>query len=82
MRKTTYPHELIGEEIEVVEATNKSNLGIKGKIVDETKETIIIEDESKSKTLLKKNIIFKLIKSGKIIAGTEVAKRPEDRIKG
>jgi len=82
IRKTTFPHELIGEEIEVVEAANKSNLTVRGTIVDETKETIIVEQKGMNKTLFKKNITFKLIKTGKIIAGKEIAKRSEDRIKG
>ncbi|MBT4151278.1 ribonuclease P, partial [Candidatus Woesearchaeota archaeon] len=43
MVKTTYPHELIGEEIVVVDATNPSLKGIKGKIIDETKHTLKID---------------------------------------
>ena len=31
VRKETFPHELIGEEIEVIDSKNKSNAGIRGK---------------------------------------------------
>ena len=78
----TYPHELIGEEIEVVESTNNSYIGIKGKVVNETKSTIVIEQNGKNKTLLKRAIKFKLLHDGKIIVGNDIVKRPEDRIKG
>ena len=81
-KKTLYPYELIGEEIEVVDSTNKANLQIKGKVVDETKTTLIVEQGKKVKTLLKNNIVFKLISSGQIIKGQEIAKRPEERLKG
>ena len=82
MKKTIYPGELIGEEIEVIEAKNTSNLSIKGKVVDETKTTLKVEQSGKFKTLLKNNITIKLTKSGKILSGQEIAKRPEERLKG
>ena len=42
-------HELIGLKAEIVDSRNKANIGIKGKIIDETKNTIIIEHKSKKK---------------------------------
>ncbi len=81
-QKETFPYELIGEEIEVVTSKNKSNLGIKGKIIDETKETITVNQDGKEVVLMKKIITFKLMKSGKIISGEVIAKRPEERLKG
>ena len=82
-RKEIFPYELIGEAIEIVDSKNKSNLGIKGKIVDETKETITVaQDNGKDVVLMKQIITFKLMKSGKIISGEVIAKRPEDRLKG
>ncbi len=82
VRKPIYPHELIGEKISVIKAKNKSNLGIKGIIVDETKFTIKVEKEGKIKTLMKKNITLKIEKTGQIVDGGSIDKRPEDRIKG
>ncbi|MEK6939319.1 MAG: ribonuclease P protein subunit [Nanoarchaeota archaeon] len=82
-RKEIFPHELIGETIEVVSSKNKSNLGIKGKIIDETKETITVaQDNGKEVVLMKQIITFKLVNSGKIISGEVIARRPEDRLKG
>ncbi|HHE67562.1 MAG TPA: ribonuclease P protein subunit, partial [Candidatus Parcubacteria bacterium] len=42
MTKKVYPYELIGQEIEIIDSQNKSNLHLKGKIVDETKYTLKI----------------------------------------
>lgn len=81
-RKTFYPYELIGEEIEVIDSKNKFNIGIKGKIVDETKSTIKVQQTDKIKTLLKNNITFKLVRKGQVIEGREIAKRSEERLKG
>jgi len=77
-----YPYELIGQEIEIIEAKNKSNLHLEGKIVDETKYTIKIDHKGKIKTLLKKNISFKLKQTNKCIEGKNITQRPEERIKG
>jgi len=82
MVKTIYLHELIGEKIEVVEASNPSNLGITGKIVDETKSTIKVDHKGKVKTLLKETITFKLIGKNQLINGKDIVKRPEERLKG
>ena len=75
----TYPHELIGQEIEIIDSKNKSNLHLKGKVVDETKYTIKITFQGETKTLMKDNIVFKL--KDKIIEGKTITKRPEERIK-
>ena len=77
-----FPYELIGEELEVVNSTNKADLGIKGKVVDETKATLKVEQSDKIKTLLKNNITFKLVRTGQIIKGQEIAKRSEERLTG
>lgn len=55
---------------------------MKGKIVDETKMTIKIQQKKEIKTLLKSNITFKLLLTDEIIVGMEIIKRPEDRLKG
>ncbi len=82
-RKDIFPHELIGEEIEVVDSRNKSNIGIRGKILDETKETIkVCRDDGKEVVLMKNIITFKLVKTGRVLLGEQVARRPEDRLKG
>lgn len=82
MAKKVYPREFIGQEIEILASKNKSNLGLEGKVVDETKYTIRILHQGKIKSLMKNNITFRLKKSSQVIAGKEIALRPEERIKG
>lgn len=76
-------HELIGLRVTVVDARNKSLIGIQGEIVDETKQTFVIETKAGEKKVLKKDVHFKtkigdqeIIIQGEILVG-----RPEDRIK-
>ena len=83
MVKDVLRQELIGCAIEVTGATNSSLIGIKGKIVDETKNTIIIKDkENRKKSLLKEQVTFIIsIKDKRIeIDGKKIKKRPEKRI--
>lgn len=72
--------ELIGLNIKVVDAKNKANVGIEGKIIDETKNTIVVKKDSKKKRLLKNQITIEIEK--KIRAkGSLFLGRAEDRIK-
>ncbi|MFH1331963.1 MAG: ribonuclease P protein subunit [archaeon] len=75
-------HELIGLEIEIVESKNKALKGLKGKIIDETKNTITIQDD-KEKKIMKSQIIMKTKIGNKEyeIDGRILVGRPEDRIK-
>ncbi len=75
-------HELIGLEIEIVESKNKSLKGLKGKIIDETKNTITIEDD-KTRKIMKSQIMMKTKIENKeyLIDGRILIGRPEDRIK-
>ena len=60
---------MIGEHIVVTGSKNASNIGISGKVVDETKNTIKVND----KTLIKKDITFRIkdyIVDGKLLTGT------------
>ena len=82
MTPKVFPGELVGENIEVIDAKNKGNRGKCGKIVDETKMTITIQHNKALKTLLKNEIVFKLSRNNTIIKGKEIMKRPQERIKG
>ena len=77
-------HEIIGLKIKVIDSKNKSNIGTKGTIIDETKNTLIIETtDEKRKTLFKQNIIIETkINNKKIkIKGAGLLGRSQDRIK-
>ena len=80
IKKTCFPHELIGKDIQITWSANPADSCTEGKIIDETKNTFIIWQRGRKKTLLKKNIKF-ILANGQEIAGKAVQKRPEERIK-
>jgi len=73
-------HELIGLEVEVAESTNKCLEGIKGRVVDETKNMLIIESDKERKVPKSCTcFIFHIGKKVKV-DGRLLLYRPEDRI--
>ena len=81
--KDVLRYELIGTEVEVIEAGNKSLVGVKGKVVDETRNTLHIEVEGKIKKVLKEQVKLRIKFNSKTIEcdGSLLIGRPEDRIK-
>jgi len=76
-------HELIGLKCEIKDATNKSNIGLSGEIIDETLKTIVLETNAGRKRIAKKGTIFRIKLGDKnvLIHGDYILARPEDRIK-
>ena len=77
-------HELIGLDVKIANCCNKQIIGMKGKVVFETKKTLFIED-GKDKKIIPKNIAkfqFKL-PSGTIVNvdGIKLIGKPENRLK-
>jgi ribonuclease P protein subunit POP4 len=82
--KNLVRHELIGLEVEIRKSTNKSQIGIKGRVVDETYNMLVIETENGEKKVEKKScvFVFKLPNGKKVeVEGWVLVGRPEDRIK-
>jgi len=76
-------HEWIGLNVEVVESPNPCEVGIKGVVVDETKNTLKIKTEKGLKTVIKKGRVFRVKFAGKVlrVKGDLINFRPEERIK-
>ncbi len=68
--------ELIGSYVKVVDSKNKTLVGLEGKVIDETKNTITFED---GKKVIKSHVMLEV--NGEIVEGKTIQKRPEDRIK-
>ena len=75
--------ELIGLEVEVADSTDPSKIGIKGRVVDETMKTLVVETERGRKVLPKAECKFIFDYRGKRVEvdGKLLVARPEDRIK-
>lgn len=77
-------HELIGLKVRIEQSKNKSQVGLKGKVVDETYKVLRIETKTGEKAIPKDITVFiftlpngtKVQVDGKVLIG-----RPEDRIK-
>ncbi len=80
-------HEMIGLEAEVADSTDKGLKGLRGKIVDETKNTLVIlvrEGARERRVRVpKSSAVFRIFLSGEEVTmdGKEITYRPEDRIK-
>jgi ribonuclease P protein subunit POP4 len=72
--------EFIGKIVEIIESENKSLVGIKGRIVNETKNMFVIETGKGEKKVQKKICKFRFSKEGIVVDGEVINYRPEDRL--
>ena len=76
--------EFIGLNAEVVRSSNPTYVGISGRVVDETRNILVIMHQNEKKAIIKNTAVFHFTMpdgtvveiNGKVIVG-----RPEDRIK-
>ena len=83
-RENLIYHELIGLEASVLSSPNSGYLGIKGKVIDETKGTLLISDDPKRKRVPKSAAVFRLtLPDGSIVEvdGRYLIGTPIERIK-
>jgi len=77
--------ELIGLIMEVEESSNSDMEGLRGRIVDETRNTFVIETEQEEEKRIPKtgNMFIFVLEDGTRarIRGDKLLARPEDRIK-
>ncbi len=77
-------HEFIGTQSRIAQSSHAGYLGISGRIVDETKNTFLIQHENETKRIIKDISVFQFTFSdgtvveidGKLLVG-----KPEDRLK-
>ena len=77
-------HEFIGLETKLAKSFNPSYLGIVGTVIDETRNTFVISQNNKRKTVVKDLAVFHFTLpdativeiNGKVLVG-----RPEERLK-
>lgn len=85
-------HEIIGLDVLVKKSSDVSREGIMGKVVDETKNTLVIEGKHSSSNggvkvkkfiIPKKECDFEFDLNGEkvVVKGIEIMRRPEERAK-
>ncbi len=75
-------HELIGLKVKVIASKDKKQSGLLGNVVDETKNTLLIETKSGAKRVIKKTSKFRFYAGKKsfVVEGIEINFRPDERI--
>lgn len=75
--------ELIGLHVKIKKCKDPSWIGKSGLIIDETKNTLVLEIEDQQKMIAKKTATFEFDYDGKkiMLDGSKIAYRPENRIK-
>ncbi|MFQ5999284.1 MAG: ribonuclease P protein component 1 [Candidatus Bathyarchaeia archaeon] len=76
--------ELIGLNAKVVRSPHSDYVGISGRVLDETRNTIVILHKNKKKTIIKSTAVFNFtMPDGTIVEidGKAIIGRPEDRTK-
>jgi ribonuclease P protein subunit POP4 len=75
-------HELIGLQVEVLRATDPGQVRMSGRVVDETRNLLVIEAGGIEKRIPKQGARFRFeIQGGIEVEGDEIRFRPEDRVK-
>lgn len=77
-------YELIGLNAKVVKSSHPSYVGIEGRVINETRNTIVITHGNRNKTIVKNTAVFHFtMPNGTIVKinGKAIVGRPEDRIK-
>ncbi len=76
--------ELIGFDAKIVRSSNPDCMGLEGKVLDETRNTILILHKNKKRTIIKNTSVFDFtMPDGTIIEidGEAIIGRPEVRVK-
>ena len=79
-----FRHELIGLTVEIIDSNHKEFIGIKGIVIDETRNTITVDTNDIEKRIPKENVVLLFtLPTGEQVAinGKVIVARPEDRIK-
>lgn len=80
--KNVHLHELIGLHVKVADAKNKANIGVCGKIIDETQKSLVVRENNATKRVMKNGAVFEVtINSKKVpVEGEKIAFRPWERL--
>ena len=89
MRRSTFPTDflrqlLIGLEVKVVKSTNPGLRSIQGRVIDETRNMLVIQRNDRTTKIPKDTGVFrfKLQDGTEVeIIGRHIVGRPEDRLK-
>jgi ribonuclease P protein subunit POP4 len=76
--------EFVGLHAEVVRSSNTCSLSVAGRVVDETRNLLVIQHKNKKKLIVKNTAVFRFrFPDGTVvdINGQKIIGRPEERVK-
>ena len=82
--KNILRHELIGLDTVVIRDRNPCNVSIHGRVINESRNTLLIQQGKKVKRVAKHTAVFRFkLPDGTIVEveGSTIVGRPEDRVK-
>ncbi len=77
-------HELIGLNVSVVQASNSTMTGVRGDVVDETKNMLTISDKRGKIMIAKNTALFRFVLPSGVrvdVDGKRLVAKPENRLK-
>ncbi len=76
-----YTAQFIGREVEITGSRNPTYTGISGRVIDETRNTLLVGHGNRSTRIPKKSVTFRIMPEGTVINGRYVCLTPEERMK-
>ena len=70
---------LIGARVRVVGSTDPSKRGLTGKVALETANTLLLDSGSRTLRVEKSGSVFQELSTSRLLSGTDIAGRLEDR---
>jgi ribonuclease P protein subunit POP4 len=79
--KNIVMHELVGLAAKVRHSSDKAQIGLKGKVIRETKNLLFLEDSDRVRKIAKKTstFVFKVGRQSFVVDGKEINFRPYER---
>ena len=71
---------VIGERLMVLSAADPTKAGLTGRVLMETLNTLVVASGGRTLRIEKAGSAFKLVDSGKIVTGYDLAGRLQDRL--
>ena len=74
-------HELVGLDAQVIDSKDRAQVGIKGKVIRETKNLLFLDDKNKTREVVKKISTFRFRNGSEsfVVNGEEINFRPYER---
>ena len=71
---------VIGEKLTVLTSADPTKVGVTGRVLLETLNTLVVDSGGRALRVEKAGAAFKLVDSGRVVTGSDIAGRLEDRL--